>query len=67
MEQSAGEVWDTVVALVTTYGLSVVGAIVILIVGFVIAGWVRSSVSSALSKLKKVDETLRGFFSSLAY
>ncbi len=56
-----------VVALVTTYGLSVVGAIVILVVGFVIAGWVRKSVNSALSKVQRVDETLRGFFSSLAY
>ncbi len=67
MEQSAGEVWDLVVGLVTTYGLSVVGAIVILVVGFVVAGWVRGSVNKALSGLKKVDATLRGFFSSLAY
>ncbi len=56
-----------VVALVTTYGLGVIGAIVILIVGFVIAGWVRGSVKKALSNFKRVDETLRGFFSSLAY
>ncbi|MEQ8355523.1 MAG: mechanosensitive ion channel [Kiloniellaceae bacterium] len=67
MEQSAGEIWDLVAGLVTTYGLSVIGAIVILIVGFVVAGWVRGSVRSALSKVSKVDETLRGFFSSLAY
>lgn len=67
MEQSAGEVWDLVVGLVTTYGLSVVGAIVILVVGFVVAGWVRGSVNKALSGIKKVDATLRGFFSSLAY
>ncbi len=56
-----------VVGLVTSYGLSVVGAIVILIVGFVIAGWVRGRVKSALSRVRKVDETLRDFFSSLAY
>jgi small conductance mechanosensitive channel len=67
MEQSIGDLYTMVVALVTTYGLSVIGAIVILIVGFVIAGWVRSSVSKGLSKFKRVDETLRGFFSSLAY
>lgn len=67
MEQSAEEIWGLVVGLVTTYGLSVVGAIVILVVGFVVAGWVRGSVKSALSRVQKVDETLRGFFSSLAY
>jgi len=67
MEQSIGDLYTMVVALVTTYGLSVIGAIVILIVGFVIAGWVRGSVSKGLNKFKRVDETLRGFFSSLAY
>lgn len=67
MEQSAEEVWGLVVALVTSYGLSVVGAVIILIAGFVIAGWVRGSVDKALGKMKKVDETLRSFFSSLAY
>lgn len=67
MEQSIGDLYAMVVALVTTYGLSVIGAIIILVVGFVIAGWVRGSVSKALGKFKRVDETLRGFFSSLAY
>lgn len=66
-EQSFEELWTMVVALVTSYGLSVIGAIVILIVGFVIAGWVRGSVEKGLSKFRKVDETLRSFFSSLAY
>lgn len=67
MEQSVEEIWTMVAALVTTYGLSVIGAIVILIVGFVVAGWIKGSVNKALSKFKRVDETLRGFFSSLAY
>lgn len=66
-EQSFEELWTMVVALVTSYGLSVIGAIVILIVGFVIAGWVRRSVERGLSKFRKVDETLRSFFSTLAY
>jgi len=66
-EQSFEELWTMVVALVTSYGLSVIGAVVILIVGFVIAGWVRRSVEKGLSKFRKVDETLRSFFSSLAY
>jgi small conductance mechanosensitive channel len=54
-------------ALVTTYGLSVIGAVVILVIGFAAAGWVRGSVDKGLSRFKKVDETLRSFFSSLAY
>jgi len=67
MEESIGEVWGLVVGLVTSYGLSVIGAVVILIVGFVVAGWVRGAVNKTLSKVDKVDATLRGFFSSLAY
>ncbi len=67
MEESIGETWGLVVGLVTSYGLSVIGAIVILIVGFVVAGWVRGAVNKTLSKIEKVDATLRGFFSSLAY
>jgi len=67
MEASAGEVWALVVGLVTSYGLSVVGAIIILIVGFIVAGWVKRSVNSSLTRVERVDETLRGFFSSLAY
>ena len=64
---SINELWTMVVALVTSYGLSVIGAIVILIVGFIIAGWVRASVNKTLSRFQRVDETLRSFFSSLAY
>jgi small conductance mechanosensitive channel len=67
MEQSFADVWVMVMTLVTTYGLSVIGAIVILVIGFVAAGWVRGSVDKSLSRFKKVDETLRSFFSSLAY
>lgn len=67
MEQSIEDVWTMVMALVATYGLSVIGAIVILVIGFVLAGWVRRSVDRGLSKFRKVDETLRSFFSSLAY
>ena len=67
MEQSFADVWVMVMTLVTTYGLSVIGAIVILVIGFVAAGWVRGSVDKGLSRFKKVDETLRSFFSSLAY
>ncbi|MGF1592651.1 MAG: mechanosensitive ion channel family protein [Kiloniellaceae bacterium] len=67
MEQSFEDIWTMVMALVTSYGLSVIGAIVILIAGFVVAGWVRGSVNRGLSRFKKVDDTLRAFFSSLAY
>ena len=66
MESSVNEAYQGAVNLLTTYGLDVVGAIVTLIIGWMLAGWVQGAVSRGLGKIEKVDETLRGFFSSLA-
>ncbi|MBV6631555.1 MAG: mechanosensitive ion channel [Alphaproteobacteria bacterium] len=57
---------DQAVQLVTQYGLDVVGAFVILIFGLIAAGWVSKAVRTALSRVKRVDSMLRGFFASLA-
>lgn len=53
-----------VVDMVTAYGLNVLGAIVILLVGVWAAGWVSRMVSKALGKASKIDVTLISFFSS---
>ncbi len=55
---------DQVVFLITTYGLDVVGAIAILIVGWLAAGWAARLVDRTLGRSAKFDQTLRGFFSS---
>ena len=57
---------DQAVALGTEYGLDVIGAIVILIIGLIVAGWVGRAVRGALGRVKRVDSMLRGFFASLA-
>ncbi|WP_119167222.1 mechanosensitive ion channel family protein [Algihabitans albus] len=59
-------VLNTLTFYVTTYGLNVIGAIVILLIGLIIAGWVARIVENALARTQRVDETLRGFFSSFA-
>ncbi len=51
---------------ISTYGLSVVGAIAVLIVGRLIAGIVRSSMRRALNKAQ-VDQILVGFVSNMIY
>lgn len=53
-------------ALVSTWGLRVVGAIVVLIIGRWVAGLIRASVRRGLEKAK-VDAALVPFFSSLVY
>lgn len=66
MEQSVMNTADQIVAIITEYGLDVVGAIAILIVGWIASQWVHGSVAKALGRSKKVDAMLRGFFASLA-
>ncbi len=65
MGESAQQVADEIVKLVTTYGLDVVGAIVILIVGKIAAGWAERSVVRMLGRSPRIDETLTKFFGNL--
>ncbi len=57
---------DAAVALVSTWGIQVVGAIALLIVGRWVAGMVRRGVGRSLERIK-IDEALVPFFSSMAY
>ncbi|MDH5188629.1 MAG: mechanosensitive ion channel [Rhodospirillaceae bacterium] len=57
---------DQVVEIITVYGLDVLGAIIILVVGMWFAGWVSRMVAKALGKASKIDATLISFFSSTA-
>ena len=49
-----------------TLGLKVVGAVIILLIGRIVAGAVRKGVERVLN-LRKVDRSLTGFVGSLAY
>lgn len=62
MDSNAGEY---VIALIATYGLNVIGGIVILLVGWMVANWIGKTVRRQLEKSKKVDATLTGFLSNL--
>lgn len=56
---------EQALALVTSYGLNVIGAIVVLIVGLIAAGWARKAVQRMLRRTGRVDDTLIGFLGSL--
>ncbi|MEM8784427.1 MAG: mechanosensitive ion channel domain-containing protein [Pseudomonadota bacterium] len=49
------------------YGLRIVGAIVILIVGRIVAGMVKKAILKIFKRSEALDETLGHFFSGLAY
>ncbi len=60
-----GQNVNEVIEIITSYGLNVIGGIILLIVGWIGANWASAMTRHGLSKIPRVDETLRGFFSSL--
>lgn len=65
MSESMIELLETVKTIVLGYGVDVLGAIVILIVGWTAAGWGRRLTLNALGKASRVDETLKPILSSI--
>jgi small conductance mechanosensitive channel len=66
MEEGLTVAMNLVTATVATYGLSVLGAIAMLVVGLVAAGWAQRATDRALTRFPRFDRTLRSFFASIA-
>jgi len=66
MDQSTQEVIQTITNITSTWGLRVLGAIAVLIVGRFVAGIVRRTTRRALER-SKVDPSLVPFFASAVY
>jgi small conductance mechanosensitive channel len=65
MNEDASKLMDEITRIVTTYGLDVVAAIVILIVGWVAASWADRVTRKALTRTPKIDAMLAGFLAGL--
>lgn len=65
IEAELAGAYDAVFAMVMAYGLSVIGAVFILVVGWIVAGLLRSAVDHALQRVKACDDTLRHFITAL--
>lgn len=63
---NAEQIMDTATALVSQWGVSVVGAIALLVVGRIVAGMIRRTVRRGLERAK-VDPTLVPFLSKGVY
>ena len=66
MEETVAEAMEEVIALVSTWGLQVVGAIVVLVLGRWISGALRNAARRALER-GDVDATLVPFLSGIVY
>ncbi|MEM9847063.1 MAG: mechanosensitive ion channel domain-containing protein [Bacteroidota bacterium] len=56
-------IWQTAATLFTTYAINIVGAILTLIIGFIVVGWITRLVKNLMEK-KKVDISLQSFIAS---
>ena len=65
MEKQTSEVIDQVIQIATTYGVDIIGALVILIIGWMAAGWAGRATQKALAKSNKIDLMLQRFFGSM--
>jgi small conductance mechanosensitive channel len=68
MENSADQlaaITERAIELLTTYGMSVIGAIVILIIGWILSSWISGAVRRGVHKSEKFDKTLGNFLSDL--
>jgi len=65
MDERVQETIDLTVDIVTAYGLDVIGAIVILIIGWWFAGRARYLTKRAMDKTDKIDAMLTGFLSNM--
>jgi len=66
MNMSSPEMLKVGFSLLIDYGLNVIGAIIILLVGKMVAGWAQRLVAKSLKKSGKADQTLQGFLGNLA-
>jgi len=65
MEEQINSAIKTIVPLITEYGLQIVGAVMTLIVGWIVAGWVQKVTVTGLQRIPKMDETLVPFLATI--
>ena len=66
MEQDISSGVQDLQAMALDYSLDLIGAIVILTVGWIVAGWIRVAARKALSRLPNADATVTRAVSNLA-
>jgi len=65
MTKDAEATMQTITELATVYAIDVVGALAILIIGWIVAGWAGGKTRSLLMKSSNVDDTLAPFLSNV--
>ncbi len=65
MEDEVFSIANQLIVLITDYALDIVGALLLLIAGWVVAGWIEKHTDKVLKRIDRVDATLRSFVTNL--
>ena len=65
MEDEVFSIANQLIVLITAYALDIVGALLLLIAGWVVAGWIEKHTGKVLKRIDRVDATLRSFVTNL--
>ncbi|TCT31456.1 mechanosensitive ion channel family protein [Martelella mediterranea] len=63
--KASNDLANLVMAYTIQYAFSVLGAILLLIIGWLVAGILQRSIKSSLQKFDNIDKTLAGFFGNI--
>ncbi|MDX2221893.1 MAG: mechanosensitive ion channel [Rhodospirillaceae bacterium] len=66
LQKQASQAIEAVMAVVATYGLKVVGAVVVLVGGWIVAGWAGRGILKGLGRSRRIDPTIVTFTASTA-
>jgi small conductance mechanosensitive channel len=66
LEQNVSRAVETAMAVITAYGFKVLGAVIILIVGWIISGMVQNAILRAGKRTHRIDITVFTFGASVA-
>ncbi|MEE2698108.1 MAG: mechanosensitive ion channel domain-containing protein [Pseudomonadota bacterium] len=67
VDNKTREMIESIFAIGVELGVGIVGAITLLIIGTMIAGWVRRGTRHGLDRIPRIDETLKPFLAKLAW
>ena len=65
MDNQTRELIENVIAIGVEYGVDIAGAIVLLVVGWTVAGWIRRVIRRNLDSVPVLDETLKPLIANL--
>ena len=65
MDNQTRELIENVIAIGVEYGVDIAGAIVLLVVGWTVAGWIRRVIRRTLDSVPVLDETLKPVIANL--